>query len=416
MAEQENKNIDIGNIEKVNLNEMEVKEVVHKKKNKFLSGLLKAVMVIFFPITILVLFFKMISRKLKIPLTTKTTIIFTLMFAAAFTAFAMFIISSIESRLNHGDIGNPNLYIFNLKLTTIVLVIIFVSLVAALGGVASQAMLSPIRKMISKIDDVTSENLSTRLDEVDSQDELRELTNRINEMLDNLEQSFARQRNFVSDASHELKTPIAVIQGYSNLLIRWGKEKPEILDEAIDSIAREAENMKKIVEQLLMLARLGSFKMACSRFNLAEIINEVVESYKLVCKTHKISFSSIDNITVNTDKALIVESVRTLIDNAIKYTPADGVIKVKCSLNDCNAFISVADNGLGISQDDLEHIFDRFYRCDKARGRENGSSGLGLTIAKSIIEMMNGEITVESEVGYGSTFTVSLPAEENLQF
>ena len=204
-------------------------------------------------------------------------------------------------------------------------------------------------------------------------------------------------------------TPLSVIAGYANLLRRWGKDDPKILDEAVEAISRESENMKRIVDQLLWLAKLGNFTLSNSIFNLYETVGDIVDGYKTVKIKHDISLSGDPSITLNTDKNVLTEAVRTLVDNAIKYTPpTTGVIKIAVSRkNDC-VEISVADNGIGISEADRAHVFERFYRCDKVRGRESGSSGLGLTICKSIVEMIGGRISVESELGKGSTFTITL--------
>ena len=289
------------------------------------------------------------------------------------------------------------------------LVAVFIVIGAVLGGFTSQYMIDPVRKMTARVREISEENLSARLDPVDSQDELTELTDRINGMLSSLQEAFERQENFVSDASHELKTPLSVIAGYANLLRRWGKDDPKILDEAVEAISRESENMKRIVDQLLWLAKLGNFTLSNSIFNLYETVGDIVDGYKTVKIKHDISLSGDPSITLNTDKNVLTEAVRTLVDNAIKYTPpTTGVIKIAVSRkNDC-VEISVADNGIGISEADRAHVFERFYRCDKVRGRESGSSGLGLTICKSIVEMIGGRISVESELGKGSTFTITL--------
>lgn len=374
------------------------------KSEKKRSKRLTALMIIFFPVTGLVYLVRKLFRKINLPLTAKMTLIYSVIFFLVLGAFTVFFIASLHNRA-----GGMNGYLRTLAVTSLILVAIVSVLYAAMVWVTGQFMLGPIRSITAKIDEITDDNLSARLDQVDSQDELMELTERINEMLDNLEQSFERQQNFVADASHELKTPISVIQGYSNMLKRWGKSDPGVLDEGIEAIARESENMKKLVEQLLLLARLGNFSMNVTRFNLVEVIAEIAESYKMVDFAHSISFSrEQDAITVETDKSLITESVRALVDNAIKYTPEGGRITVGCHMVGEHAEISVADTGIGIKAEDLPHIFERFYRCDKARGRESGSSGLGLSIAKSIVETVGGEINVTSDVGLGTTFVIKL--------
>ena len=362
-----------------------------------------ALKIIFFPITGIVYLFKYIFRKLNLPLTAKLTIIYTFIFVLVLTGFTVFFVESLKKA---DDIKT---YLSMLVMTASVLVVVASVLYAAMVWLSSQFMLKPIRTITEKIDEITDDNLSARVEQTDSQDELMELTNRINEMLDNLEQSFIRQQNFVADASHELKTPIAVIQGYSNMLKRWGKDDPKVLEEGIEAISRESEHMKKLVEQLLLLAKLGNFTMNETEFNLVEVVSDLASSYKMVDFTHNIIFKRAeDNITVKTDKYLLTECVRAIVDNAIKYTPGGGRITVSCELCDDHAEISVADTGIGIKPEDLPHVFERFYRCDKARGRESGSNGLGLSIAKSIVENMGGEISVTSDVGLGTKFVVKL--------
>ena len=362
-------------------------------------------MIVFFPFTGLIALYRFITSHLHLRISVKTTVIFTLMFGVVLAAFVIFVISSISNQLS----GDTDRYLATLKLTSAILVVLFIIIGAVVGGIASQTMLNPVRRMIDTIDSIDGNNLSRRLDAGESKDELADLTDRINGMLDDIELTFDRQSNFVSDASHELKTPLSVIQGYANLLRRWGKDDPEILNEGIENIAREADNMKRIVEQLLLLAKLGNFSMAKMRFDLSQAVGEVVDSYLVTDIRHKLTFEGDEGITVEADKNMLVESIRTLIDNAVKYTPPEnGVICVSCKRVDAHAEITVADNGIGISEADLPRIFDRFYRCDKVRGREKGSSGLGLTIAKNIIEIMGGAIEVQSKVGVGTTFVIKL--------
>jgi signal transduction histidine kinase len=236
-----------------------------------------------------------------------------------------------------------------------------------------------------------------------------ELTNRINGMLDHIEETFKRQENFVADASHELKTPISVIAGYINMLKRWGAKDESILAEGIDAISRESENMRRMVEQLLLLARIGKINMHVTRFDADEALRDTVEGYRLSNeKHHTIVYETVGEVLVDTDKSLLVELVRILVNNAVKYTPEGGTVTVSVWI-DANALkISVADTGVGIPAEDLPQLYDRFFRCDKVRGRESGGTGLGLTIAKSIADTLGGKIEVVSELGKGTTFTVTL--------
>lgn len=383
------------------------------KKRSAAEKALLVVAIIFFPITLVVMGARALFKKFKVGITAKTTIVFTVVFGLMIIGYAAFTIASITARVKSADGNVSSEFIYKLTVTSSVLVAVFIVLGAALGGLSSQYMIEPVRKITRRIKDISDENISARLDPVDSQDEFMELTDRINAMLDSLQQAFERQENFVSDASHELKTPLSVIAGYANLLNRWGKDDPKILNESVEAILRESENMKRIVDQLLWLAKLGNFTLNSSVFNLFETVSDIVDGYKMVNTKHDISLVGDASITLETDKNLVTEAVRTLVDNAIKYTPPQtGEIKISIKLREGDGRryveIAVADNGIGISKEDAAHIFERFYRCDKARGRETGSSGLGLTICKSIVEMMGGEISVVSEPDVGSTFTIKL--------
>ena len=378
-----------------------------QKKRSASETALRVFSIIFFPITLIVMLIRRIFKSLKVGIAAKATVIFTLVFGIMIIGYVVFILASINAVVQRGD-ELTAVYMQRMIVTSAVLVAVFISLGAILGGLSSQFMINPVRKITARVREISDENLSARLDPVDSQDEMMELTDQINAMLDSLQQAFERQENFVSDASHELKTPLAVITGYANLLRRWGKDDPKILDEAVEAISRESENMKRIVEQLLWLAKIGNFTLNNTVFNLYETVEDIVDGYKMVNTKHTISLAGDPSVTLETDKNLVTEAVRTLVDNAIKYTPVGGEIKLNIDKFTDHVELTVADTGIGISSEDVQHIFERFYRCDKVRGRESGSSGLGLTICKSIVEMMGGTVSVESELGKGSTFKITL--------
>lgn len=379
------------------------------KKRSAGKTIFKILCIVFFPITLCVLGFRALFRKLKIGITAKTTAVFTVVFGLMLIGYAAFILISINGLAESGQPVSAE-YMQRLCITSVVLLLVFIVLGAVMGGFSSQYMISPVRKITRRVKEISEENISDRrLDPVDSQDELMELTEQINSMLDSLQQALDRQENFVSDASHELKTPISVIAGYANLLRRWGKDDPKVRDEAVDAILRESDNMKKLVEQLLWLAKLGDFTLDFSEFNLYEELDDMVAAYRLVNTKHTFTLSGDPSVTVNTDKNLLTEAVRTLIDNAIKYTPSEnGVINISVESADDMFTVAVEDNGIGISEEDRQQIFERFYRCDKARSRKSGSCGLGLTICKSIVENLGGKITVHSELGKGSKFVITV--------
>ncbi len=301
---------------------------------------------------------------------------------------------------------------FSRRLTTLSLLLfpLFLVIFIVLGAVAGQGMLNPVREMIRSLKGMNAKKLSVRVDVADTQDEFRELAEIINNMLRSLEDSFSQQTAFVGNASHELRTPIAVIQGYSNLLSRWGKEKPEIVDEAIPAIKKEAENMKTLVEKLLFLTKLGNrYELNYSQYVLDETIEEIVNETRMIDTQHHIVLRKGKSTEIEADRELIKLTLRIFMDNAIKYTPHGKSIEIGCSIIDGNVSILVKDYGQGIDEADLPHIFERFYRCDKARGRQEGSTGLGLSIAKQIVDLHNGEIIVSSKKGIGTQFLIELP-------
>jgi len=299
-----------------------------------------------------------------------------------------------------------------IKLKTAVYIIIPLSLIVQLivGILSGGVLLSPIRKITNLTRRITRENLSTtRLDEGKASGELKELIQVLNGMLDNLQESFEAQDRFVSDASHELKTPIAVLQGYSDILKRWGKEDPAVLEESVNTIFKETQHMKNLVEMLLFLARANNktANLKIENFFLNDLLEEIIKETQHTCKNRKISTGKMMAFTVDADRELIKQLIRIIVDNAIKYTKDDGEIKVSCYRDEEHAYIVVQDDGIGISKEDLTHVFERFYRADKARSRSSGT-GLGLSIAKKIADAHNAEILISSEPGQGTIVNLKM--------
>ena len=264
-----------------------------------------------------------------------------------------------------------------------------------------------LEEAISKISPVVSnEKIST------GDSELHGLEVAINNLLDRMRESYRQQARFVSDASHELRTPISVIQGYANMLDRWGKEDEKILDESIAAIKSESENMKNLVEQLLFLARgaNGKTKLSYKKFILNNMIQEVVEESKMIDKNHIYTYENSENIEVYGDEAFLKQTTRILIENAMKYTGKGEVIKLKTGINEKGEpYFAVQDNGIGMEGEEVTHIFERFYRADTVRDRKEGGTGLGLSIAKWIIDNHNGYFSVLSRKDIGTRITVYLP-------
>ncbi len=360
---------------------------------------------VFFPVGLFDLWLRHAARNYRTDITTKTAIINTVVFAILMLAY-MVVAVVIAVRCGAGaDV------LAGFIVVSILLLLGLSAVFAALCTFTARTMLEPLKSIADKMDEITAEDMSVRLETHNPHDELGKLSLRINDMLDGIQSAFERQSNFISDASHELRTPISVIRGYADLLKRWGKNDKALLDEAIDAISTEADNMRSIVEQLLYLAKLGSLRIHAEPFDVAEAVADIVGAYRLTVGNKRVTCASEERLTVLADKSLTVELIRIITDNAIKYTADDGCVDIRSSrAADGGVEVVVSDDGVGISEEDLPHIFDRFYRCDKARGRKEGSTGLGLAIAKSIAETMGGNIRARSVLGEGSTFTIVLPA------
>jgi len=262
------------------------------------------------------------------------------------------------------------------------------------------------------LDGIDAGRLDTRIQIDELQDELKNVAVAINDMLDRINESYAAQARFVSDASHELRTPIAVIQGYANLLDRWGTEDEKALEESISAIKDEAENMKDLVEQLLFLARGDSnrINMVAERIDLSRLVEEVITESRIIDDRHVFKVTC-ENVAVSADKGLLKQALRILVDNAIKYTDNNGEITVSAVIDGNSARLSVSDSGIGIKPEILPNVLDRFVRADESRTRATGGAGLGLSIAQWIVSRHNGFLEVLSREGIGTRITIVLPRQ-----
>ncbi|MPM40363.1 Adaptive-response sensory-kinase SasA [bioreactor metagenome] len=283
----------------------------------------------------------------------------------------------------------------------------------SLNAVGGQFDPGKMEALAGKLEGINASKLDTRIQVDDTQEELKNLARAINSMLDRINESYRAQVRFVSDASHELRTPISVIQGYANLLDRWGKNDAKTLQESINAIKDEAANMKDLVEQLLFLARGDNNTLTpqFESFSLSDLAAETVHETQMIDSAHNF-VTRIEGVTVVADKGLIKQALRILIDNAIKYTDPGGNITVAASEEDGNARLTVSDDGIGISPENLPKIFDRFYRADESRARSTGGAGLGLSIAKWITSRHGGRMEVLSREGIGTRITLVLPSRE----
>lgn len=276
----------------------------------------------------------------------------------------------------------------------------------------NEKMLAPIQEMSDTVNRITVNNLhSERLNVSGVKDELKDLAETFNESLDRLETSYESQKQFVSDASHELRTPIAVVQGYANMLKRWGSRDEEVLAESVEAISNEAAQMQDLVEKLLFLSRHDkkTLKLNKTYFNMKPVVEEMVKETKLVAHNRIIEAPALEAVRVYGDKQAIKQAIRVFIDNAQKYTQDGDTIRISCENKDGDCVITVADTGIGMMRKDLDNIFNRFYRADDVRDKKIEGHGLGLSIAKLIIMAHTGRIKIRTQYTKGTSFIVTIP-------
>jgi len=282
---------------------------------------------------------------------------------------------------------------------------------AAVGVFLTKRALKPVEKITEAAQEIEESDLSRRI-EVQSEDELGRLAIVLNQMISRLEGAFKRQRQLTADASHELRTPLAVIQASSTLALRK-KRTGSDYRKALESISIEATHMSTMVESLLFLARSdsGNKRLNLDKVNLSDLLTGLVSELELLFKGKGLQFrfEALQNLIVRGDRIELKRLFLNLLDNAVKYTLVGGIVSVSAVKKGDNALVAITDSGIGISQEHIPHIFERFYRVDAARSTDNEGMGLGLSICNQIVQLHGGHIEVESQLGKGSTFSVSLP-------
>ncbi|HTD66153.1 MAG TPA: ATP-binding protein [Candidatus Limnocylindria bacterium] len=286
-------------------------------------------------------------------------------------------------------------------------------LVAVLGGfVLVQRALKPVDRIIRTAEQISSRNLSERLPVPQTRDELERLSISLNNMIRRLEDAFQHTQRFLADASHELRTPLTIIQGELENVVGKSLQKPDVREIA-GSALEEVERLKNIVEGLFALSRLdaGEAQEHSAPFDLGELAMTTADQMSLLAEDKKISIlcHCHQPVIVEGDRARLKQVTVNLLDNAIKYTNSGGRIDVTVTSLNGHAVLEVADDGIGIPSAAMPHLFERFYRVDKARSRELGGAGLGLSIVKSICVAHNGRVGARSNQGEGTRFTVELP-------
>lgn len=289
---------------------------------------------------------------------------------------------------------------------------------AAIGGsVLARAALRPIKAITETAHRITdARDLSQRIPVSLHTDELGQLTDTINDMLGRLEGAFEAQQRLVADVSHELRTPLTTIQGNLDLLRRGAIEDPVLRGQALRAIGDETARMRRLVSDLLLLAQADAgLQLHRQPVEMDTLLLEIYRQAQVMADGVTVRLGAEDQAVVMGDADRLKQLLLNLVVNALKYTSAGGAVTLTLRRSDGWVQVVVADTGVGIAAEDLPHIFDRFYRADRSRGR-SGGSGLGLSIAQWIAQAHGGRIEVESTVGVGSTFTVWLPeARDDLQ-
>ena len=283
----------------------------------------------------------------------------------------------------------------------------------AVGWFLARKALRPVAEITDTARKITAENLDERIRADVPQDEIGRLAATMNEMIERLEKSFQQIRQFTGDASHELKTPLTILKGEIEMALR-SKDDVQYMKEVLSSSLEEIDRMSYIVKSLLDLAKMDVEKGALAKepVRLDKVLADRHEHFKRLAFDSAVQLDILENrpVMVLGDQVRLSQLIYNLIDNANKYTPRGGKVELRLGQDGQTVIFRVKDTGVGISPEDLPYIFDRFYRVDKARTREVGGAGLGLSICKEIAEAHGGTLEVLSVHGEGSTFTASLPA------
>lgn len=302
------------------------------------------------------------------------------------------------------------------KLVKILVVLMLLGLmaIALWGYLLADWLLRPVENIAKTIAEVEHDpKTMERVPDLLRNDELSDLGDILNEMLDRMQRYIDQQSRFVEDVSHELRTPVAIVKGHMDLLNRWGKDDPQILNDSIKASLDEMKRMETLVQEMLDLTRADQVEINFRHeaTDVQDVVYQVYNNFTLIHPDFK--FSLEDDIHESTIVSMYRDHLEQVLiilsDNAFKYSQERKEIHFSMSRTNRDVQIAVQDFGEGISQEDASHVFDRFYRVDKARSREKGGNGLGLSIAQKLIEGYGGSISLESSLGHGSIFRITLP-------
>ncbi|KUK16189.1 MAG: Integral membrane sensor signal transduction histidine kinase [Petrotoga mobilis] len=287
-------------------------------------------------------------------------------------------------------------------------------ILAGIGGFFyADSSLRPVEKIIDTAKNIEENNLNERI-KVKSQDELGRLASTLNQMISRLEKAFEQQKQFTADVSHDLRTPLSIIQAESSLTLKKDRSIEEY-KKSLELILEETSYMSEIIDKLLFLARSDNKTQFYNftKINLKSLLEEVIKKVSPLYhnKGLTLQVAKLEELYIRADKDKLKEALINILDNSLKYTD-EGKVTISTVKRGNFAKISIEDTGRGIPQGDLHRIFDRFYRGDKARTSSEKSTGLGLAIVKEIVNAHDGRIEVKSEVGKGTVLSLFLPVEK----
>jgi len=260
---------------------------------------------------------------------------------------------------------------------------------------------------------IKQKGLQERVQFYDNQDEIASLMKMFNKMMDQVERSFRQQRLFVEDASHELRTPLAIIEGHLAMLRRWGKNDPAVLEESLHASIQELTRLKGLVQEMLELTRAEQeLQEREARLpHPAQAIRQIIRNIAVLHPSFQFAedVDALDGLSLAVGEEHLEQILLILLDNAVKYSGESRRIEVSAVLWQQSARISISDRGIGIPEQDLPYVMDRLYRVDKSRSSEQSGHGLGLSIAKRLVEKYDGSLTIQSIEGKGTTVSFLLP-------
>ncbi|MBQ9915385.1 MAG: HAMP domain-containing protein [Clostridia bacterium] len=292
---------------------------------------------------------------------------------------------------------------------------IMMLLMVFLSSGIAKTLTKPIERFTRFINNMPKDSLQHV--QIESQDEIGQLAVAFNHLIDQMAELEEKRRAFVSNASHELKTPLSIIKLLSDSLMQTENPDPEFLKEFLSDMSKEVDRLTRIIEKLLDMTQMDSSQQSMQfvHMDIRELVSEVCEKLSPLAENKNIDFSLSqpdEEVILPVERDTLTEAVYNITDNSIKYTESGGKVSVSLTRDLGNVYIDISDTGIGIPKEEVQKIFDRFYRVDKARARETGGTGLGLSIAQDAVKLHGGHIEVLSEEEAGSRFTITLPYSE----